>query len=189
MEYHGEEPRRSSGVAKAGLTLGIIGTALGALSGGGGILNGGGFLGGGNTKEISALEAKIAELEGKAYTDAVGLDLYKNIIAQSNTEDAKIAALQKEVTSYVIDLDKRTALNAQAMELNRAYDNMARSYEMTILNNKIDCCCEKANMEMRYNRHLSELADASIISYVNSNFINGQLYLPASSITPAVELA
>lgn len=189
MEYHSEEPRRSSGVAKAGLTLGIIGTALGALTGGG-MLNGNGLFGGGNgNKEIAALESKIAELQGKAYTDAIGIDLYKNIVAQSNIEDAKIQALQKELSGYVIDLDKRTALNAQAMELNRAYDNMTRSYEMTILNNKIDCCCDKANMKIDYNKQLSDLANASILSYVNSNFINGQLYLPASSITPPVQLA
>ena len=56
-------------------------------------------------------------------------------------------------------------------------------------NNKIDCCCEKNNMIVCFNKQLSELADASILSYVNSNFLPGQLKLPSSSITPPVQLA
>ena len=77
---------------------------------------------------------------------------------------------------------------------------MAREYQMTIMNNKvdaaianinnkIDCCCEKNNMIVCFNKQLSELADASILSYVNSNFLPGQLKLPSSSITPPVQLA
>ena len=76
---------------------------------------------------------------------------------------------------FMIDLDKRTALNAQALE-----------YENRITNNKIDCCQEKVNMQMAFNKQLNELSDAAIISYVNSTFIPGKLVLPASSICPPV---
>jgi hypothetical protein len=54
----------------------------------------------------------------------------------------------------------------------------------TILNNKIDCCCEKVGMQMNFNRQLDELTDASILSYVNSTFIPGTLKLPITSICP-----
>jgi hypothetical protein len=54
----------------------------------------------------------------------------------------------------------------------------------TILNNKIDCCCEKAAMEAGFNKKLGEIADAGIITYVNSNFIPGTLKLPITSICP-----
>ena len=112
------------------------------------------------------------------YTDGIGIDLYKNIVATANAEDAQIAAVQTQLYDWIIKLDKETALNKQATE-----------YQFTILNNKLDCCCDKAGMQMAYNKQLSELADASIISYINSNFLPGNLYLPSSSITPPVVTA
>jgi hypothetical protein len=192
MGYDVNGEKKSSGVAKAGLTLGIIGTGLAGLlaANNGGGFNLGGFLGGNTTRAeeeqstIAALGSKIGKLESMRYTDQVGLELYEAIIAASNREDEKISNLQNMLFGYVIDLDKRTALNAQASELNRAYDTMARNYEMTILNNKIDCCCEKADMRTAFNRELGNIADASIISYVNSTFLPGTLKLPITSVCP-----
>jgi hypothetical protein len=194
MEYETTHTK-SSGVAKAGLTLGIIGTSIAGLlaanNGGLGGIGLGNLFGGGNRaveetqqSKISNLEACIAELKSMRYTDAVGIDLYKNIVETAKEEDAKIAKVQSDLIGYVIDLDKRTALNAQAAELNRAYDTMARDYQMTILNNKIDCCCEKAGMQAAFDRELTAIADASILSYVNSNFLPGTLKLPITSICP-----
>jgi hypothetical protein len=200
IEMHDGKITGSSGVAKAGLTLGIIGTGLAALNGGlggncgnGGIL--GGLFGGNNCRaeaqqsEISNLEAQIAELKSMRYTDYVGIDLYKNIIATQKEEDKKISDLQGTLFAYIIDLDKRTALNDQAAHLNREFDTAARDYMFTILNNKIDCCCEKVGMQMNFNKQLDELSDASIISYVNSNFAATKQVVPASSICPTVQLA
>jgi hypothetical protein len=56
----------------------------------------------------------------------------------------------------------------------------------TIMNNKIDCCCEKATAKIDSNQKLVELADAGIVNFVTSNFIPGRLVLPASSICPPV---
>lgn len=189
LEFNDGKITGSSGVAKAGLTLGIIGTGLAAL-GNGGLFNGLGLLGNANSvaeaeqSEIAMLQSKIAKLEGMRYTDAVGLDLYKNIVATAKEEDAKISAVQGELISYIIDLDKRTALNEQASRLNREFDTAARDYMFTILNNKIDCCCDKAAMQVSFNKQLAELGDMSILSYVNSNFVAGQLKLPITSICP-----
>lgn len=190
LEFKDGHITGSSGVAKAGLTLGIIGTALGALNNGGwgnGLL--GGVFDGGNRAEmeqstIAALESKIAKLESNRYTDYVGLDLYKNIVSTAKEEDAKIAKVQGDMIGYVIDLDKRTALNEQASRLNREYDTAARDYMFTILNNKIDCCCEKAAMQVEFNRQLGALADSSIVSWVQSNYLPGTLKLPVTSICP-----
>jgi hypothetical protein len=198
IEMHDGKITGSSGVAKAGLTLGIIGTGLAALGGGMGGCNGGvlGNLFGGNNcraenqqTEIANLEAEIAELKSMRYTDYVGIDLYKNIIATQKEEDKKISDLQGTLFAYIIDLDKRTALNDQAAKLNREYDTAARDYMFTILNNKIDCCCEKSAMQMNFNKQLDELSDASILSYVNSNFAATKQVIPASSICPTVQLA
>lgn len=185
IEMHDGKITGSSGVAKAGLTLGIIGTGLAALGGG----NGNGILGnlfGKNNcgSEVAELEAQVAELKSMRYTDYVGMDLYKNIISTQKEEDKKISDLQGTLFAYIIDLDKRTALNDQAAKLNREYDTAARDYMFTILNNKIDCCCDKAAMQAVFDRQLNELTDASIISYINSNFVAGQLKLPITSICP-----
>lgn len=160
----------SSGVAKAGLTLGIIGTALGA-----GFLNGenGGLFGNGN--KVDELQSRIAQLTAEKYTDDRSFDLYERIVNSKADTDARIAAVQTQLFSAFNDLDKRTALNEQAQRLNREYDNTVRDYMMTIVNNKIDCCCEKMTMQTNFDKQISELSDASIISYVNSNFLAGIL--------------
>lgn len=174
----------SSGVAQAGLTLGIIGTALAS-----GIFNNGngwGIFGGGQNDE---LRSEVAQLRAEKYTDDKALDLYTQIVAVNNITEAKIDAVKDQLYTAVLDLDKRTALNEQANRLNREYDATVRDYMMTIVNNKIDCCCDKMNIKADYEKQISELSDASILSYVNSNFLPGILKLPASNISPNVVLA
>jgi hypothetical protein len=186
IEMHDGKITGSSGVAKAGLTLGIIGTGLAALGGGVGGNNGflGNLFGKGCSNEVADLEAQVAELKSMRYTDYVGMDLYRNIVNTQKEEDKKISDLQGTLFAYVIDLDKRTALNDQAAKLNREYDTAARDYMFTILNNKIDCCCEKAAMQASFDKHIAELSDASIVAYVNSTFIPGTLKLPITSVCP-----
>ena len=173
MEY------ASNGKANAGLTTGIIGTALaGLLWANGGVGGLGGILGGAPRTngtacysqsydgKIGQLESEIAFLRSENYADKVANEVYKSL-------DSKISANLEKLYGFVIDLDKRTALNAQGL-----------AYENQITNQKIDCCCDKANMQIAFNRQLSELADASIISYVNSNFVPGKLVMPLTSICP-----
>lgn len=182
MEY------ASNGKANAGLATGIIGTSLaGLLWANGGFGNGNGLFGGlfgGNRGwnngavgygpcyaqsfegKIGELQSEIAYLKGENYADKVANEVYKSL-------DNKISANLEKLYGFVIDLDKRTALNAQGL-----------MYENQLTNAKIDCCCDKANMQIAFNKQLSELADASIISYVNSNFIPGTLKLPITSICP-----
>lgn len=177
MEY--ETQRKSSGVAKAGLTLGIIGTSLAVLgANGNGILNFGG--------RTSEKDAEIAELKSMRYTDQIGIDLYKSIVEKSNVEDAKISALHDELIKYVIDLEKRTALNEQATRLQREYDILARDAQFALLTNKVDCLNEKQTMVANFNKQLNELSDAAIISYVNSTFYPAKMVIPASAICPSV---
>ena len=120
---------------------------------------------------MSELQSQIAELKAMRYSDQTGIDLYKNIIAQSNAADAKINANMKEVMGYIVELGQQVALNKQAAE-----------YESKLLDAKLSCCCDKANTRIDHQAQLNELADASIISYVNSNFLPGILKLPYTSI-------
>ena len=170
MEY------ASNGKANAGLTTGIIGTSLaGLLTLGSGLLGNGKLIGGSNGTgcyaqsyegKISQLESEIAFLRSENYADKVGTDVYRTL-------DNKINSNLEKLYSFVIDLDKRTALNAQGL-----------AYENQLTNAKIDCCCDKAAMQTAFNRQLAELADASIISYINSTFLPGTLKLPITSVCP-----
>lgn len=173
MEY------ASNGKANAGLATGIIGTSLAGLlwaNGANGGAGNGGLLGGlfgGNRGyaqsyegKISQLESEIAFLRSENYADKVANEVYRSL-------DARIRENMKEVYGFVIDLDKRTALNAQGL-----------AYENTITNNKIDCCCDKMNIKFEYENKLRDLADASILGYVNSTFLPGTLKLPITSICP-----
>ena len=101
MEY------ASKGVGTAGLTTGIIGSALGVLNGGGlGILNGG--MTGGCSENMSvnryelAQEQKIAELQSQValrdaniYQDQKTLELYKYI-------DGKFAGVEAQLCQQAV---------------------------------------------------------------------------------------
>lgn len=162
----------SKGVAGTALGIGIGALGLTALNGGLGNLLGG--LGMGNARayvqtpdgKIGQLESEIAYLQAENYADKVANDVYKAL-------DTKISNNLEKLYGFVIDLDKRTALNAQGLQ-----------YENIITNNRIDCCCDKMNIKFDYENRLRDLADASIISYVNSNFVPGKLVMPITSICP-----
>lgn len=176
----------SNGKANAGLALGIIGTALGAINWSG-YGNGGCGFGFNNYRnvrdtdhycqsfdgKISELESRLATVTAEKYADEVGIEVYKAGVQNYNKLDEKINTNLEKLYSFVIDLDKKTALNAQALQ-----------YENIITNNRIDCLHDKTGMQMAFNRQLGELADASILSYVNSNFLPGTLKLPITSICP-----
>ncbi len=70
------------GVANAGLTTGIIGTALGVLNNGG---LGGFFNGNANSaylEQIMKRDAEIAELKAEKYSDRVGIEVYRYVDAR-----------------------------------------------------------------------------------------------------------
>ena len=177
MEY------ATNGKANAGLTTGIIGTSLAGLlwANGAGSNGGNGILGGlfgnrGNYTQsyegkIGQLESEIAFLRGENYSDKVANEVYKAL-------ETKIDTNLEKLYGFVIDLDKRTALNAQGL-----------MYENQLTNNKIDCCCDKMNIKFEYENRLRDIADANIINYVNATFVPGKLVMPITSICPEPAVA
>ena len=165
----GDREVASKGVAGTALGLGIAGTVglLGQLANGAGW--GGGFLGGrgcaapmmteavatADTREMGKLEAKIAKLEGERYTDGVGIELYKEIVATSNKNDEKIQSNYVELAKAVAALDKQVAVDKQSITDNFAF-----------LNNKI--CDTKRE----------------VINYCNATFVPGKLVMPLTSVCP-----
>lgn len=146
----------SKGVANAGLTTGIIGSALGALNGG--LLNGGLFGGGYIPSEDHAVnryeagqQARIAELETEVklrdsniYTDSKMLEMYKYF-------DGEIR-------------DVRNTLCAQAVMNQKTAD----SFDMV----KNDICCVKNELYTAIARERDErcCGDQSIVTYMNATF-------------------
>ena len=153
----------TSNDASQGLGVwGAVGGGLGTLAL---LTQNGGFgniFGGGNndTRTISALESKIAKLESERYTDGIGIELYKEIIKESNANDNKIQANFIELSKAVADLDKRAAVERQ-----QTVDNFA------FLNNKIDNCKQE------------------VLCYVNATFVPGKLVMPLDSICPPAQPA
>lgn len=113
----------SKGVAGTGLGLGIAGTTLGLLNSncGNGILSG--LFGGNNcygqdTRFISGLESKIAKLEAERYSDQVGIDLYKQTVADNKAQTNAINTGINSLYAFAADMDKRFAV-AEAVNAER----------------------------------------------------------------------
>lgn len=127
MTLEHENNYASNGKANAGLTLGIIGTALGALAGG---LNNSGILGGGisachedhlvNRYEASQ-QARIAELEtevklrdANTYTDQKLLEVYRYF---DNKLDCVNASINAQAVYNATNTATISCLNNQVMQL------------------------------------------------------------------------
>ena len=115
----------SSGVAKAGLTTGIIGTSLAGLLT---LQNGGlgGLLGGGNRVAaaegamalqgaalgtISELQAKVGQLSAERYADQGVATAYQKAVELSNRNDDKITANLKSAFDELVITRERLARN------------------------------------------------------------------------------
>lgn len=111
----------SSGVAGSGLGLGIAGTVLGLMNGGGLNLFGGwnracgcGYVE--NPNIVSALYGELGKEKAEKYADNVGIGVYNAVVAD-----------YKELRNFISQLDKEIAVEKQATRDNFAF-----------LNNKID---------------------------------------------------
>ena len=76
-----------------------------------------------DTRIIGALEAENSKLKGMRYTDNVGIELYREIVALSNKNDDKINASYKELAQFIAALDKQVAVDKKETECNFAFLN------------------------------------------------------------------
>ena len=131
---NGKENVASVGLAGTALGLAIPGTiALLNQWSGNGCGNGcgnGGFLGGlfgGNnncnnnaymhdTRTISALESQIQKLESERYTDAVGIDLYKQIVKENKEDTQRVRDNFTIAFNAIAALDKQVAVDKARTE-------------------------------------------------------------------------
>lgn len=127
----------SKGVAGAGLGLGIAGTALGLLNGGGcgcgnGILGNilGGNCGCGNARMgaelqfVSGLQAENAMLKAENYSDKTSLEAYKQSVSDNKE-------LRTEMYAFIKPLADEAAQNR---------------VNIATLQAELKCCCEKQEL-------------------------------------------
>ena len=123
----------SAGVGNTGLGLGIAGTALGLLNGGGnGLL--GGLLGGNRCgcnqdamvsryeatmmQELAAKDGKIALLESNIYTDQKIADVYERLITRINADkDAQTLINQNQAVYNGVNTATIQCLQGQVAQL------------------------------------------------------------------------
>lgn len=126
----GDKSVASTGLAGTALGLAIPGTiALLNQWSGNGCGGNGGFLGGlfgGNncnnnaymhdTRMISTLESQIQKLESERYTDAVGIDLYKQTVKENKEAAQRIRDNFYTAFSAIAALDKQVAVDKARTE-------------------------------------------------------------------------
>lgn len=164
MEY--EYAKR--GVANAGLTTGIIGTSLGAMSllGGAGNILGGLFGGNGNhccsgdnapvnryemglEQANAAKDSEISLLKANIYGDQKLLEVYKYFDGELRAANAKIAE--------------------------QAVINQANKDSFQILQERMDCCKHELEGMICRERDDRRCADNTIVTYVNATFYPKQV--------------
>lgn len=185
------ERNGSSGVAKAGLTTGIIGTVLstlGILGGGAGLLSG---LGGITTKSTTntvdtvVVPVPMAMNGGMPVAMTPGtttcsedhtvnryeLDLVQKL-AQKDSEialrDANTYNDQKMLDMYKY-VDGRFQEFEQALA-NQAVTNQATKDSFQLVRQEADCCCKELKTAIAAETKERRCADNTIVTYVNGTF-------------------
>ena len=171
----------SKGVAGAGLGLGIAGTALALLKDGG---LGDIFSGGGKQSEKNAaLMAENAMLKAELNTDAKIAATYK---ANRDEKDALGDRLLKEyiqpmattiAAMQVREAETAGAINALAQSTSQRFDAVYRA---------IDCAQKECGAAIALEGERRINGDQSIMCFVQGNYVQGRLVMPASAICPEV---
>lgn len=168
----------SKGKTNAGLTLGIIGTALAALSGNNGGCNGGGILGGllgGNNGACVAEQAKtMAMMQGEASQNLAwsnrvqsmqdDMDLYSYVSNRNMAIEEKIGNETQILTNQiwgdrVADLKEKSGMYVDIITRNNAQD-MAFASELA--KNREKDIQEKADLFERLTSRMNDLEKKEI---------------------------
>lgn len=177
----------SSGVAKAGLTTGIIGTTLAGLMALGG--NGGGLLGGGlfgnNNAQMAAMgvlaekDAKIAELTAQKYSDNQDAVLYQATRSENEKLENRLMAFITPLSNEAAQNRERVAVLEAQQAKNAEIADLREKLVRSELGGRIDAVAQACDCGIRQN-------SAAIAALQNT--VNGitQTIIPQSVICPPV---
>lgn len=169
----GEKSVASQGLGGAALGLAIPGTVALAnqlLGGSNGLL--GGLVGGttncitNDTRTIGLLESELAKEKAERYADSIGISTFKEAKTMFEKAQESSSANFKELVQGFIAQNEVNSAKFAALDKEVALNKQAAEYNFAILNNKIDCCCDK------------------IRCYVDGTFVPGKLVMPLSNLCP-----
>lgn len=198
MDYN----HKSSGVAKGGLTTGIIGTSLGALAllGGGASALTGGLGGSRNTGlaqaymdgiMMNALAGGTAATRGSCESDHL-------VTRYDADKDARIAELETQVALR----DSNTYTDKKMLELYQYVDGRLRGIEGQICQQAVtnqhtmdqfqlvrqeqECCCTRMQEALAAEKAARCCGDSAIVNYANATFYPQLIadLTPASTAKP-----
>lgn len=186
-----ELQKKSSSVAKGGLTTGIIGTSLGALAllgtGANGLGNLVGGLGGRNVgvgqtyMDLIAMQALMNSGCGCG-CHATACESDHMVTRYDADKDAKIAHLETQVAlrdsntytdQKMIELYKDINARLRGLEGQigqQAVINQANADNFKLVSQQIDCCCEKQTAALEAEKAARCCGDNSIVNYANATF-------------------
>ena len=173
----------SKGVAGAGLGTGIAGLSLGVINSLGGLAGLGGMFNNrasacGNDMLSAAVLADFMRGRGAipcgSDCDPVTqreMRLVQEIAAkdsQNALRDANTYGDQKALEMYKYVDGRFRALEAQLSQ--QAVNNQATKDSFQLLQERLECCCEKQTAALECERRERKCADDTIVNYVNQTF-------------------
>lgn len=184
--------RPASGVARGGLTTGIIGTSLGALALLGTGANGIAGLFGGARNNASLAQAYMDGLVMQALANngsscgcnhACGPCESDHFVTRYDADkDAKIAHLETQVALRDADtytdrklLDLYEKMNTRFTNIEgvlaqQAVNNQAVNDKFQLVAQKSECCCERLEEKIKAEAAARCCGDNSIVNYANATF-------------------
>lgn len=192
-----ELERRSSGVAKAGLTTGIIGTSLatlGILGGGASVLNG--LNGFGRNAGGDTVVVPVPMNNGCGWGSGWGRSGYGNDSCCS--EDHYVNRYEMELQKQIAEKDSMIALrdantyqDQKMLEMYKYVDGRFQEFERALAEQAVtnqatkdsfqlakqdlDCCCNELRERICNEARERRCADNTIISYTNATFYPKQV--------------
>lgn len=188
-----EFTKHASGVAKGGLTTGIIGTSLGALALLGTGANGlGNVLGANRTSNCATDAMAMAMMMNANYgchhphgSSCCESDQF--VTRYDANKDARIAELETQVALR----DSNTYTDQKALQMYQYVDgrlrnieaqlaqqavvNQATSDKIQLVSQESQCCCDKLNIKIDQEAERRCCADNTLVNYVNSTFYPQQI--------------
>ena len=172
-----ELERRSSGVAKAGLTTGIIGTSLGTLGVLGAGANGiGNLLFGRNNQPVVVMDTNNGYPAGGCCSEDHYVNRYELDLQQQNAaKDPEIALLKANTYNDQKSLELYKYIDGRFQEFERelarqAVVNQKTEDSFALVSKDVQCCCDKLQVQIDRERDDRKCADNTIITYVNGTF-------------------
>lgn len=195
-----EFQRRSSGVAKGGLTTGIIGTSLGALAlagNGAGLL--GNVLGTRNTTTDNVVAIPVPMYDGgwgcnngwnrggrfsdggDCCSDNVLVNRYElNLQQQLAEKDSQIALRDANTYNDQKNLEMYKYVDGRLRDIEaklcaQEVENQATRDSFQLVRQESNCCCERLQERINNESRERRCADNTIVTYANATFYPKQI--------------